>query len=152
MIKRTIETSIDIDADTGVVWRLLMDFSAYPNWNPFIHSIEGKPKEGERLSVMIQPPGQSPMRFRPRVQSVQQQHAFSWLGYLLIPGLFDGSHEFRLEAIAHATRFHHRESFSGLLVPLVWNKMQQPDTRWFRSNESGDQETCRIGAESITEN
>jgi hypothetical protein len=131
MIRRAIETSIDIEADTGVVWQVLMDFPAYPNWNPFIRGIEGKPKEGERLSVMIQPPGQSPMRFRPRVQSVHQQRAFNWLGNLLIPGLFDGRHEFRLEAIGQATRFHHREIFSGLLVPIVWNKMQQPTRAGF---------------------
>jgi hypothetical protein len=131
MIKRAIETSIDIEADAEVVWQVLMDFPAYPNWNPFIRGIEGKPKEGERLSVMIQPPGQSPMRFRPRVQSVHQQRAFSWLGNLLIPGLFDGRHEFRLEAIGQATRFHHRETFSGLLVPIVWNKMQQPTRAGF---------------------
>jgi hypothetical protein len=133
MTKRTIETSIDIAADTGVVWRILTDFPGYPDWNPFIRSIEGRPSQGERLSVLIQPPGQGAMRFRPRVQSSEQQHVFSWLGNLLIPGLFDGRHEFRLEALGQTTRLHHREAFSGLLTPLVWNKMEKPTRAGFEA-------------------
>jgi hypothetical protein len=133
MSKRTIETSIDIEAGTDAVWQVLTDFSAYPEWNPFIRSIEGRLQEGERLSVLIQPPGQGSMRFRPRVQTMQPQRAFGWLGNLVMPRLFDGHHEFALEPIGHATRFHHRETFSGVLVPLVWNKMRQPTRAGFEA-------------------
>jgi hypothetical protein len=128
MKPRAIETSVDIAAPADTVWRVLMDFSAYPEWNPFIRHIEGLSTAGERLSVLIQPPDQKPMRFRPRVQNARQGEAFSWLGKLFVPGLFDGCHEFILEANGRATRLHHRETFSGMLVPLVWNKMQ-PSTR-----------------------
>lgn len=133
MTRRSIETSIDIRADAATVWQVLTDFSAYPAWNPFIRSIHGESVEGNRLSVMIQPPGQNAMRFRPRVQVVEKQRTFSWLGNLLMPGLFDGRHEFMLEQNGQATRFHHREIFSGLLVPLVWNKMQQPTRAGFEA-------------------
>jgi hypothetical protein len=133
MSGRTIETAIDIAASRDVVWQVLMDFPLYPRWNPFIRSIEGRAAQGERLAVMIQPPGQGAMRFRPRVQAVHEQRAFSWLGNLLIPGLFDGRHEFELQAIGPATRFHHREFFSGLLVPLAWQKMQQPTRAGFEA-------------------
>lgn len=133
MTRRSIETSIDIRADAGTVWQVLTDFSAYPDWNPFIRRIDGEPAAGSRLSVMIQPPGQNAMRFRPRVQAVERQRAFSWLGNLLMPGLFDGRHEFTLVQNGQMTRFHHREIFSGLLVPLVWNKMQQPTRAGFEA-------------------
>lgn len=133
MSARTIQTSIDIDAGADVVWRVLMDFSAYPRWNPFIYQLEGQPLKGERLSVLIQPPGKREMRFRPTVQDVEPQHAFSWLGSVLMPGLFDGRHEFLLEPIGPATRFHHRETFSGLLVPLLWKSMQAPTQAGFES-------------------
>jgi uncharacterized protein YndB with AHSA1/START domain len=99
MTKRILETSVDIDADAATVWQVLMDFPAYAEWNPFIRSIEGQPRPGERLSVMIQPPGQGAMRFRPHVQRTEQHRVFSWLGKLLVPGLFDGRHEFALEEI-----------------------------------------------------
>jgi hypothetical protein len=35
-----------------------------------------------------------------------------------MPGLFDGEHGFRLEAIAGGCRLHHGETFGGILVPL----------------------------------
>jgi len=35
-----------------------------------------------------------------------------------VPGLFDGEHGFRLEAIAGGCRLHHGETFNGILVPL----------------------------------
>ena len=38
---------------------------------------------------------------------------------MLLPGLFDGEHEFRLEPSVGGIRFHHRERFSGLFVALL---------------------------------
>lgn len=130
---KRIETAIDIAADSRAVWRVLMDFAAYPEWNPFIRSIEGQAERGQRLSVQIQPPGGRQMRFRPRVQVAQEQRAFSWLGHLLVPGLFDGHHEFRLQPVGSATRLHHHETFSGLLAPLVWNRMEAPTRTGFEA-------------------
>jgi hypothetical protein len=146
MTVHAIETSIDIDANPDVVWRILMNFSAYPYWNPFIYRIEGEAFEGERLSVLIQPPGKREMQFRPRVQRVEHQRAFSWLGKLLIPGLFDGYHEFLLEPIVQGTRFRHRERFSGILVPLLWKIMQPTIQAGFESMNRA----IKIRAESIT--
>jgi hypothetical protein len=130
---RRIETTIDIAAATSTVWQVLMDFAAYPDWNPMVRSIAGTLRRGERLEVCIQPPGKNKMRFRPRVQVVDEARAFSWLGHFLLPGLFDGLHEFRLQPVADGTRLYHRESFSGLLLPLVWRTMEAPTRAGFEA-------------------
>jgi len=53
----------------------------------------------------------------------------SWLGHLIIPGLFDGEHTFRLDDNHNGTTtFIHSENFSGLLVPL-FRKMLEENTR-----------------------
>ncbi len=44
-----IETEIEIAASPERVWSILMDFSAYPEWNPFIRSLSGVAKPGEKL-------------------------------------------------------------------------------------------------------
>jgi hypothetical protein len=115
-----IETQIEINAPAERVWSLLMDFPSYPRWNPFIRSIEGNPMVGQSLNVLIQPPGSKAMRFRPTVLKVEPNREFRWKGKLLVPGLFDGEHYFKLEPKpGGGLVFRQGEMFSGLLVPLL---------------------------------
>jgi hypothetical protein len=128
MTVRRTDTSVDIDAQPQIVWKVLTDFAAYPEWNPFIRRIEGKISKEARLSVSIQPHGQKTMLFRPKMKAAESQVKFSWLGHLLIRGIFDGHHQFELHSKGNGTHLRHFESFSGLLVPLIWNKIE-PSTR-----------------------
>ena len=91
----------------------------YPAWNPFITSVDGVLREGARLRVRIEPPGRKAMTFEPTVVALAQERELRWRGRLLMPGLFDGEHAFRLEERAGGCRLHHTERFSGLLVPLL---------------------------------
>jgi hypothetical protein len=113
-----IATAIDINAPPRTVWRVLTDFAAYPDWNPFIRRLSGKLAVGERLEVTIQPPGRKPMTFRPIVQRVEPERELRWRGRVLLPGLFDGAHAFVIEERAGGCRLRHEETFDGLLVPL----------------------------------
>ena len=115
----SIETSIGIAASRSRVWAILMDFARYPEWNPFIRSISGRPQLGESLKVVIQPLGPGPSTFRPRVIALEVERQFRWRGSLPVPGLFAGEHSFELHDDAGGTRFNQAESFSGLLVPFV---------------------------------
>jgi len=119
---RVIETHIDISASPERVWDVLTRFDDYPNWNPFIVSIAGIPLEGKKLRVRIKPPGRSAMTFKPTVLTAAPQQQLTWLGHLLLPGLFDGEHRFRIErrgeGRGNACRFHQSERFSGMLVPV----------------------------------
>ena len=117
---RTIDTSIDIDAAPEQVWAVLVDFPAYPSWNPFITSIAGELEVGERLSVRLAPPGGPNLKLRPKVQVVEPARRFGWLGHLLVPRVFDGGHEFRIEPRADGgSTFVQREEFRGVLIPLM---------------------------------
>jgi len=118
---RTIEAGRVVDASPEAVWRVLVDFPAYPDWNPFVRRIEGPLREGERLRVRIEPPGSRGMTFRPEVRVVRPERQLVWVGRLVVPYLFDGRHEFRLEPLAggERTRFVQRETFTGLLVPVL---------------------------------
>jgi hypothetical protein len=116
----SVQTQIDIDAPAETVWSLLTDFAAYPRWNPFVRSIAGPLESGRQLEVFVQPPGSGGMRFRPKVLAVSPRKELRWKGKLLVAGLFDGEHYFRIEPRAQGgVAFHHGELFSGLLVPLL---------------------------------
>ena len=60
-----IHTSIKINATAQQVWQVLTDFDAYPNWNPFIKSINGTVKVGNKITARIEPPEASGMTFKP---------------------------------------------------------------------------------------
>lgn len=120
-----LTTEIDIHASPARVWQVLTDFSAHPEWNPFVRRISGMPKTGERLTVFIQPAGGKGMRFRPRVLVADPERELRWLGRFLLPGIFDGEHYFRIHATAPGkVRFEHGEKFSGMLVGLAKSQLE----------------------------
>ncbi len=116
---KQIDTAVEIDASPAVVWAVIADVAAYPAWNPFIKVIEGTLRVGERLTIRVVPPGQKGMTFRPRVLVAEPERELRWKGRLMVPGLFDGEHSFRIEPVAGGVRFHHAERFTGLLPPLM---------------------------------
>lgn len=115
---RRIATAVEIDAPAVAIWRVPVDFAAYPEWNPFLRRIEGEPRVGARLRVTAQPPGRKPMTFRPTVRVAQPVRELRWLGRVLVPGIFDGEHAFIIEEKQSGCRLRHEETFGGLLVPL----------------------------------
>jgi hypothetical protein len=141
-----LQTQIEIDATPERVRAVLMDFAAYPGWNPFIRSIAGAQAVGERLTVRMQPPGGRAMTFRTRVIASTPRE-FRWKGHLLVPGLFDGEHYFQIESGASSRiTFHHGETFTGILVPLFRRSLDDATRRGFIAmNEALKQEAERRG-------
>lgn len=81
--------------------------------------LKGAATVGQSLNVFIKPPGAGGMRFHPTVLVVTHGREFRWKGKLLVPGLFDGEHYFKLEPQPEGGLiFHQGEQFSGMLVSL----------------------------------
>ena len=120
-----IVTQIDIAASPERVWSILMDFPAYPQWNPFIRSLSGVAKPGKKLRATIQLEERRAMTFRSRVLKAANQQELRWLGHLGFPGLFDGEHYFQLTELSNGyTRFTQGERFSGILVGMFVSSME----------------------------
>jgi hypothetical protein len=116
---KQLQTQIEIYASAKRVWEVLTDFASYPQWNPFIRHISGRPAPGERLQARLAPPGGRAMTFKPKVLAAEPNRQLRWLGHLLVPGLFDGEHSFTIESLEeNRVQFVQREAFNGLLVPL----------------------------------
>lgn len=126
---KILETSIKINATPLRVWEVLTAFHEYSIWNPFILKLEGSPVLSSELKVTLLLEKKKPMIFKPKVVSVSEAKAFSWIGRFLIPGIFDGHHQFRLEDNGDgSTTLIHKEEFKGLLVPFL-KKMIEVDTK-----------------------
>jgi hypothetical protein len=116
---RTIEHTVDIQAPAATVWQLLTDTDRYADWNPFMPRLSGRFVVGDRLMLTVRP-GTRTMTFRPTVVAVEDGALIRWRGRLGISGLFDGEHELCLEPLHDGgTRFVQRETFTGLLVPMM---------------------------------
>ena len=114
---KKIDTQIEINAPAEKVWRVLTEFAAYPEWNPFVRRVEGEVRVGARLHVSIQPSGGMGMSFRPTVLVANPNRELRWLGHLWVPGVFDGEHSFTIEPLGEGSvRFIQRERFGGLLA------------------------------------
>ncbi len=134
---KNIQTEILISTDITKVWDVLMNFDSYPKWNPFITSISGEPKLGNRLTVSINPPGGKGMTFKPNILTLESNKEFRWKGKLGINGIFDGEHYFILEYLdKDITKFIQGEKFSGLLVPLVGKMLDKTRKGFQLMNES----------------
>jgi len=125
---KEIKTEILIHATSDKVWNILIDFENYPNWNPFIKSIKGTAKVGNKILARMEPPGAKGMTFKPRVLVVDINKEFKWIGHLIIPGLFDGEHTFELIDNGNGTTtFRQNEKFRGILIPF-FKKMIEKNT------------------------
>ena len=119
-MRKQLVSEIEIDASPEVVWEVLTDLASYPKWNPFIVRAEGSIEIGARINLRMQPVGARPVTVKPTVLEVAEGRRLSWLGRLVLPGMFDARHVFVLQARENGgMRLRQTEDFHGVLVPLM---------------------------------
>jgi hypothetical protein len=141
-----LTTEVYIRASHDRVWRILADFARYPEWNPFIKGIEGNPKVGKRIKVLLTPPGTRALALSPRVLVFTAGKELRWIGHLLFPGLFDGEHSFRLTDLGDGrTRFVQEERFTGILIPFLSKMLNDNTRRGFEAMNAKLKSICESG-------
>src|SRR5215211_8829895 len=136
-MSKVLVSSIDIEAPAEKVWELLLDFTAYPTWNPFITRAEGTVQAGGRLTLRMQPVSGSAVTLRPTVVEVVDGHRLRWQGRLGVRGLFDADHLFIVEPQGAAgSRLIQQEQFSGLLVPFLQRSLDRGTLPAFQAMNS----------------
>ena len=140
---KELKTEIHIQAPVERVWGVLTDVERYPEWNPFIKSLEGNLAEGEIIQAEIQPADKNPMTIRPQIISVQKHKELRWKGRVLLPGIFDAEHIFELTGLEdQTTRFVQRENFSGIMVPFMKKMLDDNTRRGFEMMNQRLKERC----------
>lgn len=130
---KSISTEIVINASKEKVLKILSDFAAYPDWNPFITEILGELKTGAKLKVTLKIEGRKPTSFKPGLISVIPGKKICWQGKLFVKGLFDGIHYFILEETEDGkTQLTQEEIFQGILVNPIMKKIEKPTLNFFR--------------------
>ena len=115
-----LSSEIVIAAPSAVVWDVLVDFDSYADWNPVEIQARGDAVVGGKLVHTAQLPGRKPMTFRARIVQATPASALAWKGRIVVPGLFDVTHHFEIDALGDdQSRLRQFEHFSGVLVPFM---------------------------------
>jgi len=116
---REIATEIVIDAPARIVWDILVDFARYREWNPYIPSLAGTARTGERVRFVFRLVPGVPVPACARVLDFVPPRELRWGGG--VGGLLRAEHYMILEPLSESrVRFRHGEIFTGLLVPVAW--------------------------------
>jgi hypothetical protein len=126
---KEVRSEIEINSYPESVWRILIDFGAYDQWNPFINKIIGAPTEGSKIDIYIETPSGKNRKYSPRITKVQEGRELRWFGKSSLPGFLNAEHIFIIEELQpERVRFIQRELFDGLLT-RVFGKGVDTDIR-----------------------
>lgn len=112
-----LRTEIEIDAPALRVWTTLTELGRYPEWNPFLSSLEGELAVGSRLRVTMSSPDGAERTLECEVTQVDPERELRWRGRLWFKGVFDQEHFCLLQPLGEArTRFVQGQNVEGFLV------------------------------------
>ncbi len=116
-----IRTELDIAASADSVWNVLVNYAAYPAWNPVVPKISGEPRVGGRVRFSVRARHMT-LAVNGEYTAVQPGQQLRWIGPAakFLRGPLNGTHYFLIEPLdAGGVRFVHGERFEGFLEPVV---------------------------------
>lgn len=123
-----IKDVIDIDAPVDEVWKAVINFEQYKEWNSQLSYLGGKVDPQSKLHLRLAAEGASPYEFKPDISHWVEQKRFAWIARTGLPRIFDGEHFFELEALGpHQTRLTNREEYRGILS-LIFQQLPMMKT------------------------
>ena len=133
----TVRVDTDIHATADRVWAVLVDFAAYPQWNPFVTSLEGEVREGAHLRAGMSIGGKI-IPAEVDLSRVVPNRELAWTGGFTPRFLLNAVHAFRLEPLgAGAVRLVHEEVIGGLLSPvMMWRLGKDLREQFQRLNDA----------------
>jgi len=113
---RQVHTSISIAVPPDHVWRILIDFASWAEWNTLM-TISGEARAGAALHFRPNVKGARKRGYIAHVVRCEAGRELVWRGApFWAQALGWGEHWFRLDAVAEGTLFRHGEDFGGLLT------------------------------------
>lgn len=113
MQENEVKTEIVIAAAPDDVWKVLVDFAAYAEWNPVMEYLE---VAGTKTKVRAAKGTPAEQDFDGEITSMKPHVLRSQGGD---PALFFGQHRWELHEHGSGTRLVNAESFSGPMVQAV---------------------------------
>jgi uncharacterized protein YndB with AHSA1/START domain len=129
---RAVAASVDIQAPAADVWAVLVDFSRYPEWNPFTSEVDAELVPGGTVRLRVNMPGRRKLEREEQINRVEPDRALCWGMHLGHRAILCANRWQVLEPVGAGTRYTTVDRFSGLLVPLVMALYGGPMQRGFQ--------------------
>ncbi|TCN59538.1 SRPBCC domain-containing protein [Flavobacterium circumlabens] len=114
-------TCIIIQAPVDNVWKSLINFKSYPEWNPIVGKLEGDMIEGNKITTFIIPLKKT---FHPILISYKINKEIVWQGVQGAKKILAGKHYYKLVKLnERETKLYHGEFFTGLFSYFISKKM-----------------------------
>ena len=121
---REIRTEIEIAAPPAKVWSVITDFNNWKDWNPIINQVNGTASLGSELSITMRgKDGKDANKYMPVITKFKDSKSLRWRAKVMAGFLFTNDKVLELEETDSGTRLIHIEAFSGILLPIFWNKL-----------------------------
>ncbi|MDB5972527.1 MAG: hypothetical protein JWQ90_4977 [Hydrocarboniphaga sp.] len=140
-----IDKTIEIKAPASIVWEVITDLAAYPQWNPFCVACSSTLKPGDPIDLTVK------LFARPQKQRewIKQHVPGKRLGYSMKPvplGALSSHRSHEVKSIGNdRTRYASRFELRGWMVPLVRGLMGAKLEAGFAGMTDG----IRLRAESL---
>jgi hypothetical protein len=128
-------TRIKINKPVKEVWNVLIDFEAYPEWNPLVGKLTGDIKENGKITTYIIPLGKS---YQPKVLSYKNEQEIIWQGTQGAKFLLAGKHYYKVQAIDNEnTELLHGEYFTGIFSHFIQKSLlRKMENAFLKHNEA----------------
>lgn len=114
--KFEVRHEITLDAPVERVWKMIIDFEHYSQWNTQLSYLGGKVVLNEKLHLKLAVEGATPYEFKPIVSQWKERQVFGWIAITGLPRVFDGEHFFELTDLKNGkTLLINREEYRGIL-------------------------------------
>lgn len=123
---REIKSEIQISAPASKVWSVITDFNSWKAWNPIVNQVSGNAALGSKLRVTMKgKDGKDGGSYEPVILDFQSPSYLRWRGKMMAGFLMTNDKIFELKEVNGRTHLVQKETFSGLMVPLFWGKMEK---------------------------
>lgn len=118
---RVISETVEIDAPASFVWDVLVDYSRYPEWNPYTIAVETTLEIGDRIDITLPNPDGSDgtMLNREFIRVVDPPHHLRYDTGEEYPGLLGMRDQYVTELGPDRCSYHTTDTLTGELADLV---------------------------------
>jgi len=116
--KKSVHHEITINASPEKVWSVLMDTDTYDQWNPVMHLLEGKVKEGNTVKYRFTQDEENVSEMGSKVKKIIPEKLLNQGGGMPLVITFD--HKYILEPNGSGTKLTIHEDYAGIYVNF-WN-------------------------------